>query len=315
MEAIRIALFGRLTVHVGERSPVCFPTVREQEVLAYLLLNRERPQARESVASALWGEHCTTEQAKAYFRKALWQLQATLHAGAPPAADLIQAEARWVRVVPADALRLDVATFEEAYARVCDVPGQRLSEDDARALDRAVGVYTGDLLEGWYQEWCLAERERLRQLYLLMLDKLMVHAETVGRYEAGLAYGESSLRVDGARERTYYRLIRLRSALVDRTGALRLYERCVAALREELDTTPSERTVDLARAVRRGAPAPPDSAPGPATTDARAWVEQLSARLSRLVGLQRELATLQVRVSEEIEAIGGASQREWDAEP
>ncbi|HLA64434.1 MAG TPA: BTAD domain-containing putative transcriptional regulator [Rhodothermales bacterium] len=312
MEVLHIELFGRFTVRVGDRTPVCFQTVKEQEVLAYLLLNRERPHAREAVASALWGDQCTTEQAKAYFRKALWQLHGALEAEAGSAAGLIHADARWVGVAPAPVLRLDVATLEDAYARVRDVPGRDLCDEKAALLDGAVATYAGGLLEGWYQDWCLAERERLQQIYLLVLDKLMVHAERGGRYEAGLAYGESSLRVDGARERTYYRLLRLRRALGDRTGALRLYDRCVEALRDELDATPSARTAELARALRRG-----DDGAGDAerpAADARNWIETVSARLGRLVGLQRQLAHLQAQVCEEMEALGRVSRREGEAE-
>jgi len=41
-------------------------------------------------------------------------------------------------------------------------------------LQEAVRLSYADLLEGWYQDWCLYERERLQNIYLLILDKLMV---------------------------------------------------------------------------------------------------------------------------------------------
>ena len=62
------------------------------------------------------------------------------------------------------------------------------------------------------------------------------------------------LREDRARERTHRRLMRLYYLAGDRTGALRQYERCAAALRQELDVEPSRRTSELERRIRRDDP-------------------------------------------------------------
>ena len=50
---------------------------KAEELLAYLLLNRDQPQARERLADMLWGE-TFQDQANNYLRKALWQLQSAL---------------------------------------------------------------------------------------------------------------------------------------------------------------------------------------------------------------------------------------------
>jgi hypothetical protein len=39
-----------------------------------------------------------------------------------------------------------------------------LNEAQAQLLKDAVNLYCGDLLEGWYQDWCLFERERLQSI-------------------------------------------------------------------------------------------------------------------------------------------------------
>jgi two-component SAPR family response regulator len=93
-----------------------------------------------------------------------------------------------------------------------------------------VALYHGDLLEDWFQDWCLYERERLQNIYLAALDKLMDYCEASRDYDAGLAYGTRILRHDLARERTHRRLMRLYYLAGDRTSALRQYDRCVQIL-------------------------------------------------------------------------------------
>lgn len=291
-ERLRVTLFGRARVEYAGAVVEGCAAGRAQELFYYLLLHRERAHHREGLASLLWGDHCTTKQSRAYLRKALWQLQSAL--GAEAGAAVIEADAAWIGIAPGAGLWLDVTILEDAFARVRDVPSTALEDADAAVLRRAVGVYTGTLLDGWYHDWCLVERERLQQIYLLLLDKLMAYAERTGACEAGLDYGERSLRADPARERTYRRLMRLHHALDDRTGALRVYERCVAAVRDELDTPVSAETTALAERVRRGAPASSATAPS---------LGEVAARLDRLAALQQQLAELHARADRELRAI------------
>jgi DNA-binding SARP family transcriptional activator len=196
-------------------------------------------------------------------------------------------------------LWLDVEIFEDAYAVVQDVPGQSLEAWDVHVLEAGAATYAGPLLEGWYQDWCLCERERLHQVHLIMLDKLMSHCEQAGAYEAGLVYGEASLRCDRARERTYQHLMRLHVDRGDRTAALRQYERCRTALREELDVDPSARTQGFYEQIRQGtALRAPD---GPERTGPP---DGLSDRFRHILDLQHELVALQGELQREIEAVG-----------
>src|SRR6185436_8118355 len=114
----------------------------------------------------------------------------------------------------------------------------------------AVEFYRGDLLEGCYQDWCLYERELLQNKYLPILDKLLGYCLVHQEFDAGQRYGGLILRYDRARERTHQLLMRLHFLAGDRTGALRQYERCVVALREELGVQPDRRTVALYEEIR-----------------------------------------------------------------
>ncbi len=220
-----------------------------QELFGYLLLHGSRPHLRETLTTLLWAD-VPAVQAKSYLRKTIWQLQASLAQLSPPAAEpFLCAEGEWLQANAESDLWFDVAQFERAYRQAQDVAGEVMDSATASHVEAAVALYRGDLLEGWYQEWVLFERERLERMYLVLVDKLISHCAAHGRYEAGISYGAQALRHDPARERTHRRLMRLHHLAGNRSEALHQYALCVETLRRELDVTPSERTNALYRRI------------------------------------------------------------------
>lgn len=249
MGDLQVSLFGKFRVGCEGQDLAGFEQAKVQELFCYLLLRRGRPLAREILASLLWGDY-PTQQARRYLSKSLWQLQTSLARAHSACQNLLQADLEWLLLTPQAGMCLDVADFEQAYAQVRDLPGPNLTCEMYASLCQAVELYRGDLLEGWFQDWCLGERERLQHIYLVMLEKLMRYCAAHALYEAGQSYAYSILSIDRARERTHRDLIRLFYLAGDRTGALRQYHLCCAALQEELGVLPSQRTEDLYAQVR-----------------------------------------------------------------
>src|SRR5262249_40176112 len=121
-DGLSVCMLGRLRVcRNGE--PLCgLETRKTQELLAYLLLYRGRPHARDALADVLRGEH-STEQSRKYLRQTLWHLQVALNG--PEGSEsqrLLQVEGDWVGINPEAPLWLDLATLEHAFACVAGVP-------------------------------------------------------------------------------------------------------------------------------------------------------------------------------------------------
>jgi DNA-binding SARP family transcriptional activator len=262
MPDLQIHLFGKFSVRHGEQSASGFDAYKEQELLSYLLLRRNRPHSRETLAGLLWGD-ASTEKSKKYLRQALWHIQAALDAR-PGGGAVLTVEHDWVQLNACNALWLDVEVFEHTYMLVHDRRGTDLDAERLGALQGAVQIYRGDLLEGWYQDWCLYERERLQNMYLVMLDKLMCFCEAKGKFELGLHYGSLVLRHDRAHERTHRQVMTFQYLSGDRTAALRQFERCAAALKEELGVKPDKLTSALYHKIRadQGDTSPPAPASG-----------------------------------------------------
>jgi DNA-binding SARP family transcriptional activator len=252
MSSLHVKLFGKICVQQGDQ-PVTALSAKAQELLCYLLFQQDRAHTREALSDVLWpGASCTL--AKKYLRQTLWQLQAVLESSAackPSDSEaLLILDPGWVRLNPTVPLHVDVYDFERAFMLCCDLSGHDLTDLQAHRLTTAISLYQGDLLETWYQDWCIYERERLQLTYLGMLEKLMGYCEARCHYSEGVAYGQRILRCDPARECTHRQLMRLYYLAGDRTGALHQFERCASALAKEFNLQPSQETVALCEGIR-----------------------------------------------------------------
>src|SRR5262249_27367396 len=143
---------------------------------------------------------------------------------------------------------VDTEIFERTYHQTKG--RQDLDEGDVHSIRGAVSLYRGAFLEGYCQDWCVYERERFQNMYIVMLDKLIEQCLIQRDYEEALDWGERVLRLDPASERTHQQIMRLHHLSGNRTLALRQYERCVRALQEELEVEPSNSTLALLQRIR-----------------------------------------------------------------
>jgi DNA-binding SARP family transcriptional activator len=295
---LKVRLFGRLRVEDGDAQLNNIGASKVQELFCYLLLHRHRPHPRETLAGTLWGD-IPTAHSKKYLRQALWQLQSALNLA--PASTLLRTDADWLAFNQDCGLWLDVAVFERALALARGRQGHSLDNETVQALSEAVGLYEGDLLEGWYQDWCLCERERLQDMLLVMLDKLMSYSEAHSDYEMGIALGNRILQFDRAREHTHRQLMRLQYLAGYRISALRQYKRCAESLDQELGVTPSRQTEALYEQIRADRL---DTRPASGATEAA--LTRTPEFLNQLKQLQATLTHLQSTVHQDIQAIEAA---------
>jgi len=232
---LHIQFLGGFQVRVDDTPVTTLDQERLQALLAYLVLRRDRPQPRQQIAFLLWPES-QESQARTNLRTLLHRLRQAL----PHADELLQVEALVVQWRPTARWTLDVADFEHDLERAAasgdDRPALRA------ALAAAVDRYRDDLLPGWYDDWVLAERERLRERFLSTLEQLIVLLEADREYVPAITYAQRLLRHDPLHELTYQRLMRLHALSGDRASALRTFQTCVAVLERELDVEPSAAT-------------------------------------------------------------------------
>ena len=244
MSPLQISRLGKLSCAVDSIPVAGLESRRAQELLGFLALHR-RPQQREAVAVALWGDR-PDQQARKGLRQALWLLQTALEtAAAGNSQPFLLIDGDMIGFHPHADLWIDASVMEITYERLQTMNGHMLSNAQVAEVLGAVRLYQGELLEGWYDDWCVSARDRHQHMYVIMLEKLIDYYEATGDYQSGLECGMQVLYQDKARENTHRRLMRLYYLNGERTQALQQYEACVNALNDELGVAPARSTKRL----------------------------------------------------------------------
>jgi len=267
MALLRIQLFGAVRVSHADQPRDARLIRTVQSLLAWLVLNRRKTHAREALADLFWGEQ-REDRARSCLSTALWRLKQALEpAGVSPGAYLISDFAAVGFNCESDHW-LDVAAFEEGVGALRTRGPAGGSPDWAR-VEASIAHYTGDLLEGFYDDWALRERERLRLLYLESLAALLRHYSETGTIDEAIRCGQQILALDPLREDVHRELIRLHLRRGHRALALEQYQRCRALLHEELGVGPMEETrtlcADLLPVATHIVRSPSARLPAPAT--------------------------------------------------
>jgi DNA-binding SARP family transcriptional activator len=281
---LTIHLLGRFEARWNDRPIESLSGQRAQELVAYVVLRGHRPLLRETLAEELWGGDDGGSDPRKNLRHALWQVQSALAASGPGGERVLTVHKEWIQISPTAPISVDTNQLERAFEQARGVSGEDFGAPLVEKLRASVALYQGQLLENCYRDWCILDRERYHAMYLVLLDKLISNAEATGQLEDGMTYAQDVLRNDRASERTHRRMMRLRYRAGDRTGALRQFDACVAALKEELDVPPAAATVALREVIERDLPV--TSGDYPAIREAP-WLASASA--STAVGMLRSL--------------------------
>ncbi len=239
-----LRLFGSGQAHFCNRPLLGFPNQQAYLLLCYLLLNARYPQPREQLAAVFWGD-VSVDTSRKNLSQALWRLRNVLEAVGASPDDYLLVDRDYVSFVNSSQYWLDIEAFEKTVAGCQQTDGYDLTVEQAGRLEEAVALYSGHLLEGIYEDWCLYERERLNLMHLESLTKLIAFHERNGTYQRGLFYGELALAHDNTRERVHQQMMRLHWLSGDRGAALAQYKYCAQVLRDELGLPPLEETTRL----------------------------------------------------------------------
>ena len=286
-----LKLLGTPVIQLAEQPVGHFRSAKSLALLAYLVIEQPAVHSRASLIALLWPE-LPEDKARQNLSQTLTRLRDALGAVAD---ELLVANRQAVWVAETAVFDLDYATFHQLLAEVKQHPHEQTATCPTcqAKLAQAVALVRGSLLDGLevdesypFEEWLLLARERLHEQLLEALAELAEGALARQAYEAAVGFARRQIALESWREAAHRQLIQALALSGQRNAALAQYETCRRLLAEELGVEPTQRTQQLATAVREGTLTA--NAPRPATP----LLSNIPHALTPFIGREGDLADL-----------------------
>ena len=241
MSTLRLELLGDLQIRADNGALAVVSAKKAQALLAYLAVKPTQRVSREKIAALLWSS-TGPDQARQSLRQTLSTLRKELAAVSPE--EKILVEEGDLLGVDETLVDCDVAKFESLVAAGTEA-----------ALGEAIALYRGDFVEGFsineerFDQWLIAERDRLHRVALRAHAQLVEMQSRRGALDEAIATAQTSLRLDTLQEPMHRTLMRLYMQSGDVVNALQQYESCARVLKRELRIEPDAETRALQREI------------------------------------------------------------------
>ncbi len=242
MRELRVFFLGRFELHYRQSSEAEWkkltlpPTAKSRSLLAYLIIHRDIAHSRDKLSELFWGD-APQKKAKRSLSTSLWHIRRCF----PEDADPVKSDTKWVQFDFPGALTVDAEQIE----MLC-------KGNSTDSLQLCVNLYKGDFLTGFYDDWAVNLQYRLQSIFMGSLERLMKGHEASGNDAEALEAALRLLELDPLSELAYQTSMRAYLRLGQRERALKMYERLVTNLRQELGAEPSPETKALHQRILDG---------------------------------------------------------------
>jgi adenylate cyclase len=230
---LKVRLLGQFKVQ-QDNEIIDITSRPAQGLFAYLLLNPTIKIRREKLAGMLWPDS-DESNARTYLRQMLWRLR---------------------KLIGEEYILSDKITVGFNAQLDYDLDAKTLSdcakEGSLDELIGAVRVYQGDLLPGFYEDWVLRERERLKHIYTDRIGRLLDKLIADQCWEHILDWGEHWIAKGQTPEPAYRALMVAHTHLGDVAAMAGAYRRCADALMDDLGVDPSPETQQYYEQLTQG---------------------------------------------------------------
>ena len=239
---LEVRLLGQFDLRIDGQH-VELPSRPAQSLFAYLVLNSGTAHRREKLAGLFWPE-ANESNARSNLRHSLWRIRQAVGVGRRTDCGALLADNVSITFERQPGCWVDVITLEAGSGP--DTSPEELLE--------SLSVYGGELLPGFYEDWVLLERERIKAVFERKVQRLLDQLMAARRWPAVLEWGERWIALGQFPEPAYRALMVAYAGLGDLSSVAGAYQRCVDVLRHELGIEPSEQTREVFERLRGGSP-------------------------------------------------------------
>jgi len=250
---LNLRLLGAFEAHRGPfvLTLDCFARRRAVTLLKILVTNYGKVVSRDELVELLWPSDPPKDAAKLlkiavhYLRRGLGEAQ-----NGKTTTSFISTEPNGYAFNVDSRHRVDALEFESTAQEGLRLERQGRWREAFAALRAAADMYAGDYLEDEpYSDWCQRRRRHLRETLfdvLLTTARLLRSADD---HEAAIRCYRRILELDPCLEDVHRDLMEILARCGRRTQALRQFEACRQALRDEFDAVPVLETEALYRSI------------------------------------------------------------------
>jgi DNA-binding SARP family transcriptional activator len=218
-----------------------------RQLFKCLLSRPKRRMTRDEIVELLWPDSDP--------EAASTNLRSTIHAMRRALAPVEETDALGVVFGDRDSvwLRPDVELWVDADEFERTIKQAWRSDDPLPLLEQASVLYGGHYLpDDLYEDWASDRREALKQDWAELQIRLSRELERRGDADRATHHLQRRLQLDPCDERVAQEAMQLLARHGRRSEALRMYQRLVQALADELGVEPSEETRAVQRQVAAG---------------------------------------------------------------
>jgi DNA-binding SARP family transcriptional activator len=252
MACLSLHMLGPIQVSLDGQPVNGFESCKARALLAYLVIEANRPHQRSYIASLLWPDLCEAA-ALGNLRHTLANLRRILH-------DHDTA----LPFLRADHHCLQFDNSSDHYTDVVDLTGaverHRHGPANIEQLERVIDMHRGDFLEGLavdgcaeFEEWVLLRRESCNWHLMTALYMLCDLYERAHEFDKAICCAKQMVRREPWDEVAHQKLMRAYALCGHRGDALRQYAECRQLLLAELQVEPGPATTALYERIRDGA--------------------------------------------------------------
>ena len=248
-QTLQIFTLGRFNLKFDGQRIAIQKWERKQAItlLKYLVAHLGRPIHREALMEFLWPS-IDENRGRKRLKVTIHSLRNELRTAGLPEDIVVTVNQTYM--LRQDTVWVDSSSFESFVAEGKALQYQEQWDFALQRYREAQHLYRGDYLEeDTYAEWCMVEREQLREIYLSMLAGMADCHGELGHYAEAAQVCRTALVCDPGRE-SFHRVLMGHLVQLGRADwAIAEYRKCQKFLNRELGMEPMPETVRLYRKI------------------------------------------------------------------
>jgi DNA-binding SARP family transcriptional activator len=239
--SLAIYFLGPFRIFQDDHLLAEMPGQKSLSILKYLTASEGKPVSKDILMDQFWPD-ADSEVARRNLHQAIYAIRQAFKRSRPGFA-YIQFENDCYMFHPDVKIWLDFQEFESRKMNGFVMETSGNLESAMAEYGIAVDLYQGDFLEDdLYEDWPEPKRVYFRSLYIEVIDHLCSFYISRKQFTPAILLSKKMLSYDNCSEQAYRYLIRCYLLQGQRQLAMREYQNCEIALKQELNLAPSDAT-------------------------------------------------------------------------